>query len=319
MARLGWKFFLVIGFSSWGANVCAGELTIACWNVENLFDEYREERAPDATVYRKEVLNEKLAKDARVIKELAADIVGLVEVENRHVLRNLCTEHLRDQGYKYFELIEERDPRGIDGAIISKIPFLSRSFPVEEFPRGIFTARFMVGGEPLYVLVNHWKSRIGGGADQRKRCADEVLRIIRDELPKYEGKPVAALIMGDFNDEDHDESVKTLETGGLVNTLKAFPQAERWTLPYHNRQMGKVLYQGFDHCFITPNLSNGMAVQWLESKVARFPFMLRKRTIDGQQYDWPDDDYGDHIGYSDHLPVVARLKVPDSPPSKPNP
>jgi hypothetical protein len=42
--------------------------------------------------------------------------------------------------------------------------------------------------------------------------------------------------------------------------------------------------------------------------------MLRKRRLEGVEYDWLDDSYGRHIGYSDHLPVSIRLRVPQAGP-----
>ncbi|MEZ6052510.1 MAG: hypothetical protein R3C02_14170 [Planctomycetaceae bacterium] len=140
----------------------AEELRIAFWNVENLFDQYVDKRVPTSDVFLPEHVQEKLEKDATIIRQLDADIVGLMEVENRGLLRELCEKHLADMGYRYFELSEETDDRGIDVAIISRRPFLSYSFEVPDFYRGVLVSRFSFDGEPLYVIVNHWKSRFEG-------------------------------------------------------------------------------------------------------------------------------------------------------------
>ncbi len=161
-----WSLLIAV----FGASLCsadrdldAGEVRVAFWNVENLFDEYYDKRVPIADVFLPENVREKLQKDATIIRQLDADIVGLMEVENRGVLRELCQTYLADMGYKYFELSEESDARGIDVAMISRRPFLSHSVAVPSFYRGIFVSRFTFDGEPLYVIVNHWKSRFGGG------------------------------------------------------------------------------------------------------------------------------------------------------------
>ena len=139
----------------------------------------------------------------------------------------------------------------------------------------------------------------------------EVVKIVNEILPAYEGRPVPVLVIGDLNDEDHDASVRKLEEAGLVNTLKGFPKERRWTIAFHNFQTQEVLHQGFDHILVSPLLQDGKGIEWVKdsSKVARFDYMLRKRRINGVEYDWPVDDYSDKIGYADHLPVVTKIRV----------
>ena len=286
------------------------EISIAFWNVENLFDEYVDQRTPDADVFLRENVQEKLRKDAAILRRLDADIVGLMEVENRGILRELCQEHLKDLGYEYFELAEETDERGIDVALISRRPFLASSFAVPEFDRGILVGRFTAKDQPFYVLVNHWKSRFGGGADLRMNCAKRVVEIVDDVIPGWEKHPVPIIIGGDFNDDDGDESVRFLESRGLQNMLRDLPPEKRWTLPYNNRDERRVIYNGFDHIFINPVLAESSRLRLSESRVVRPPVMLQTRRLYGQLHLWPDDDDRDHIGYSDHFPVVCRLIVP---------
>lgn len=288
----------------------AAEITVAFWNVENLFDEHLDRRVPDADVFVRENVREKLRKDAEIIRRLDADIVGLMEVENRGILRELCEEHLQGAGYRFHLLVDETDDRGIDVALISRRPFLAYSYDVPEFYRGILVARFTFEGEPLYVIVNHWKSRFGGGEDLRMNCAKRVVELVTEEIPAYEGRLVPVLIGGDFNDDDTDASVQHLVVEGLVNTLAGRPIEERWTLPYHDRDGHRVIRNGFDHVFINPRLREGSSVRWVSSEVVRPSVMIGERTIEGRRYLWPDDDDRDHLGYSDHFPVLARLQVP---------
>lgn len=290
-------------------NAQKSQITVAFWNVENLFDSVAsaEQTRPEALTASQ--LDEKLTKDAAVLKALNADIVGLAEVENRGLVRTLCREYLSDQGYEYFELIEDTDPRGIDVAIISRRPFLAHLFELPGHTRGTLACRFVVDREPFYVFVNHWKSRIGGGEDLRIKSAQEIVRLSQQVIPAYEGKEVPIIIGGDLNDEDTDKSVQLLEQGGLVNTLKKLPPAQRWTLPYDDRT--SVLYQGFDHIFMNAAAADHRGVDWVpdSAQVLRPPFMLRKRTIRGKEYEWPIDDYGNTIGYADHFPVKITLQL----------
>ena len=307
-----WMICLAFCFSLAGPpSAAAGEeITVAFWNVENLFDEFVDGRTPDADVFLKKNVHEKLRKDAEILRLLDADIVGLMEIENRGILRELCRDHLADMGYRYYDLAEETDERGIDVALIARRPFLSFSFDVPDFDRGILVGRFAFDGQPLYVVVNHWKSRFGGGEELRMNCARRVSEVVEEIIPQWQEGPVPILIGGDFNDDDADASVQFLESRGLLNTLKELPAEERWTLPYDNRQEGRVIYNGFDHLFINEHLADGGAFQLTESSVVRPQIMLQTRRLYGRLHLWPDDDDRDHIGYSDHFPVVGRLRVP---------
>ncbi len=285
------------------------ELTVACWNTENLFDTRRDTDVNGEPVPSEVELQKKMAKLAEVIKHLKADLVGLIEVENQGVLRRLVREHLKDDGYSHFMLVDDTDPRGIDVAMIAKRPFTAYSFEIPGHTRGILACRFTMAGEPFYVLVNHWKSRIGGGEELRMACARRTVELVRDVLPQYEGRPVPTLITGDFNDDDGDASVQSLEQGGLTNTLKSLAPAQRWTYPWWDSANKKVHYHAFDHIFANAAMLDGSGVDLMpgSAQVVRPSFMLRKRTLNGVAYDWLDDSYGNHVGYSDHLPVVARI------------
>ncbi|MCA9023597.1 MAG: endonuclease/exonuclease/phosphatase family protein [Planctomycetaceae bacterium] len=290
----------------------AEELRVAFWNVENLFDQYVDKRVPTSDVFLPEHVQEKLEKDATIIRQLDADIVGLMEVENRGLLRELCEKHLADMGYRYFELSEETDDRGIDVAIISRRPFLSYSFEVPDFYRGVLVSRFSIDGEPLYVIVNHWKSRFEGGEDLRMSCARVVSELVNHQIPVYEGKPVPIIIGGDLNDDDTDASVVYLEQHDMTNTLKSIPFKERWTLPYNNLDKQRVEYNGFDHIFINPQLQDQAGIEWDSSSVVRPEIMTHERRLYGTSYTWPDDDDRDHIGYSDHYPVMTTIRLPQA-------
>ncbi len=288
----------------------AEELTVAFWNVENLFDSYRDKRSPREDLFVPSALREKLRKDGEIIRELDADILGLMEVENRGVLKQLIDEELSDMGYKYHALIDVENERGIDVALISRKPFLCYSYDVPDFYRGILTARFAHAGKPFYVIVNHWKSRFGGGEEERMNCSNRVVEIVDKLIPEFEGRAdVPIIIGGDLNDNDTDASVVNLERHKLLNTLKSIPLEDRWTLPYFNREKNEVELDTFDHLFLNSSVKESGPIRWLSSEVIRPKKMLTTRIINGQSYIWPDDDHQDHIGYSDHFPVVAKFRL----------
>ena len=288
----------------------AEEISVAFWNVENLFDSYRDKRTSREDLFVPSELREKLRKDGEIIRDLNADVLGLMEVENHGVLKDLIDEELSGMGYKYHALIDVENDRGIDVALVSRYPFLCYTYDVPQFYRGILTARVSVNGKPFYVIVNHWKSRFGGGEKQRMNCSNRVIQIVNELIPEFEnGRDVPIIIGGDFNDKDTDLSVLNLEKHGLVNTLKSLPEADRWTLPYYNREKSEVELDSFDHIFINKTCQSGKSIRWISSKVIRPDRMLTTRTFAGTQYIWPDDDHQNHIGYSDHFPVLGRFEI----------
>ena len=153
-------------------------VTIATFNCENLFRRYRfnknltkeqiEKRITDGFIIDKTVLStvnqteRKLTADA--IKATKADIVCLQEVENLDTLKNFVSQYLSSSGYKYRILIDANDPRLIDVAIISKIPFdyvkthqYTKNGNSAVFSRDCLEVEFIIGGKPLTIFVNHFR------------------------------------------------------------------------------------------------------------------------------------------------------------------
>ena len=293
-----------------GTNCFAEDITVAFWNVENLFDNRMDRRSSREDLFTPSELREKLRKDGEILKELNADIVGLMEVENRGILQQLNKEELSELGYHYVALMDESDERGIDVALLSRFPVLCQSVPVPGFYRGLLVARVVVSGRPLYVVVNHWKSRYGGGEGQRMACSQTLIQLVSQTIPEMEGTHDVFIIAGgDFNDNDTDESVVHLEEQGLTNHLKHLPLDQRWTLPYDNREEFRVEFDSFDHIFTNQANEAATGIQLLSATVVRPERMLTTRRLYGKDYLWPDDDQIGHIGYSDHFPVVAKLRV----------
>jgi predicted extracellular nuclease len=292
----------------------AEELNVMFWNVENLLDQHDDPLLDADEPINPANVKKKLDNIGKVIANVDADIVGLCEVENHNLLRDLVANHLIQKGYKYFVLLEGKDIRGIDCAIVSKEPFLSRSFAIPNFPRGVLAGRFMIKGQPMYVLVNHWKSRRdssgNGGDDEKQRitAAETLLAIVKREIPKYEGKEVPVIMGGDFNDTDNNKSAQVLKEGGLFNTLEPLSGADRWTHAYVNPE-GDVELLGIDHIWCNQQLQKSGGIAWQQSKVMRPNMMVNERVIKGKKYDMPLDDYKDRIGFSDHFPVRATIMI----------
>jgi endonuclease/exonuclease/phosphatase family metal-dependent hydrolase len=142
---------------------------------------------------------------ARVINEVNADVIGIVEAEDRPSLVRFNAELLGGQ-YGHVMLIDGNDERGIDVAIMTRAGFdiVSICSNVDRMDAGgtVFSRdcpQFEIrtpGGALVHVLVNHFKSQSGGGGAKRKRQAVAV-RAIADDLTQ-QGKHV--VVLGDLNE-----------------------------------------------------------------------------------------------------------------------
>jgi endonuclease/exonuclease/phosphatase family metal-dependent hydrolase len=156
---------------------------------------------------------------ARVIREVGADIVGVVEAEDRLTLQRFADTLLRDRTtplYPHVMLIDGNDPRGIDVGILASeaYPIQTIRSHVDDGPVGnrIFSRDCPeysfnlpedseLAGQPLAILVNHLKSKFGGNDEasvqRRRRQAEQVAKIY--EAIRNSGVE-NVVVLGDFND-----------------------------------------------------------------------------------------------------------------------
>jgi endonuclease/exonuclease/phosphatase family metal-dependent hydrolase len=207
-----------------------GELVIGAYNSLNLFDDrddpYRDDEGTPAKP------REEMEKLAASIESLNADVLAMEEVENRDYLERFVDVFLPDMGYDNVVLFEGNDGRGIDVALLSRVPVGPvRSHRHIRFPgpHGAGTMRFNrdvlavtlepQGGPPLEVWVVHLKSKRGSGdsgVDEtepiRLAEATEIRKLLDAELAK---NPQARIILtGDFNDVFESKSVQTIVGSG---------------------------------------------------------------------------------------------------------
>jgi endonuclease/exonuclease/phosphatase family metal-dependent hydrolase len=164
---------------------------------------------------RKEALSDvSIQNTGRVLKELAADVQGIVEAESRIALEGLSGIVLPNVGGTPFEhvmLIDGNDERGIDVGVMTRNGWEItgiRSHVDDSDAQGLIFSRDCAqytltsqAGKRLVVLVNHLKSK-GYGKQQdndakRLRQATRVAAIY-NELKADGEKNIA--VFGDFND-----------------------------------------------------------------------------------------------------------------------
>lgn len=172
---------------------------------------------------------------ARVIHELDADVQGIVEAESRHALRDFSRVMLRRVGgqpYEHSMLIQGNDNRGINVGLMTKAGFTFETMRTHIFDmakpnRPVFSRdcpeyliRTPAGAEVL-VLVNHFKSKMGGGNAKRLEQATRVKEIVAERLAQHAN----LVVLGDLNDTPNSASLAPLLSTKLKD-ISTHPQFE---------------------------------------------------------------------------------------------
>ena len=262
----------------------AGELYVAFWNVENLFDtdddpnlEGDEEFTPDGPKkWTPGRFGLKTKKLARVIKDMndgrGPDVLGMCEIENRGVIESLSAR-LEPLGRDY-KIVHKDSPsdRGIDCALIYDAGRLELKgsdfiFVDADNTRDIVEARFQAGGGQLYVFVNHWPSR-STNPEPARITAAKALRARVDELLETD-EDAEIVIVGDLNDyppnvsvTDHLRARKdpdSLAPGDLFNSMwPVHDDPGAGTYVYKNK------WDVLDHVILSPGLLDDAGLHWKE-------------------------------------------------------
>jgi endonuclease/exonuclease/phosphatase family metal-dependent hydrolase len=142
---------------------------------------------------------------ARVIAEIDADILGIVEAEDRPSMRRFNSDLLARR-YRHLMLVDGNDERGIDVGLFTRtgFPIGSIRSHVDDvdgvgqvFSRDCCDyAVTTPAGTVLHVLVNHFKSQSGGGGSLRLRQATRVRSIVNGLVAAGEH----VIVMGDLNE-----------------------------------------------------------------------------------------------------------------------
>ncbi|HQS71061.1 MAG: endonuclease/exonuclease/phosphatase [Novosphingobium sp. 28-62-57] len=188
---------------------------------------------------RDEPVNEHAMRNtARVMSDLGADVLGVIEAESRPVLAAFNAEVLPAVGgnpFRHVMLIDGNDERGIDVGLMSREGFpigALRSHVDDRLPNGqpVFSrdcAQFEIttpSGASLLVLVNHLKSKGYGGKAasdaKRKAQAERIAEIYRNHIAN--GVQNIAII-GDLNDTPDSDPLSPLLQGTDLQDIFVHP------------------------------------------------------------------------------------------------
>jgi hypothetical protein len=316
------------------------DLYTAFWNVENLFDVENSPRRTEKlqrTIggelagWTQPVLDRKVEQLARVIGQLnggmGPDLPGVCEIENRHVLE-LLSGALAAPGRNYAIAHDDSDDgRGIDVAFIYDADVLtlqqqfSHVIVKREATREILQVDFQVGAKLLVVIGNHWPSKSGGDLESEgfRIVAGETMAYFHERVREINGKDVAVLAMGDFNDEPYRRSlvqyalsendrlkVENARTPRLWNLM--WPLLGRAVFSYYYGNEGSII----DQLLVSQGIatgSSGIMVRPETTAVHQLPEMRKAGEYPApRRYGRPSERL-DQDGFSDHYPVSVVLGV----------
>lgn len=300
---------------------------VVFYNVENLFDTINQEGVNDGEftpeskkAWNSEKYQVKLDHIEQVLSSIDSNgqiaCIGLSEVENRTVLEDLVQKgFLRQRNFK-IEHFESPDFRGIDVAFLYNPqlikPISSKAIYVNlqdsnKTTRDILKVKVQgPDSQEMLMYINHWPSRWGGTEQtnaKRVNAASTLRRDLNEELAKDSEQQV--IIMGDLNDYPDNESVfNTLEADSVPG---GFLYNATWEI-HKDPNLGTHNYKNhwgvLDQMIISNNL-----ISQVDSV---YPFKENFMLYETKKGDWlPSRTYsGSNYfgGYSDHLPIVLKMK-----------
>ena len=316
--------------------LCSQEsMTVMFYNTENMFDTDDDPQKDDdaytpAGDYHWTVSRywEKLDAVSKVIvaadEDQAPALVGLSEVENEVVLKDLTARSaLKAADYRYV-MTDSPDRRGIDVALMYRrsyfrlIGFESLRVNLRPYGGGATRDVLHVTGllenfDTLDVYVCHWPSRYNGAeqTEALRMCAARTVRASVDSIFSVRRKPYV-IIMGDLNDGPDNASIREglmakpfsgsagLDDRNLVTVMDPIDD-------------GSYKYEGawdkYDQFIVSASLLNGLGcTEVMGTEIMNQTFLLTDdntyggvkpfRTYNGRRHQG---------GYSDHLPIKMRV------------
>ncbi|MGM9810179.1 MAG: hypothetical protein ACI30J_04840 [Paludibacteraceae bacterium] len=303
------------------------------WNVENLFHPDIDSLNPDREFTLEGMrrwtygrYRTKVAQIAQVVANAGGwqkiEVVGLCEVEDSACVADICRALGNDYRAVHYD---SPDPRGIDVALLYRSTCtLLHAYPIPvrlsdgKPARDLLYARLvMPQRDTVDFLLCHLPSMRGGygaAARHRKEAQATIQHTIDSLLQNDTTRQI--ILMGDMNDAPHNnlramhnrmcdmqakstEPIKEVRSLGRTTTQTKSKKHIRGTYKYRG------IWSYLDQCYLSESLQNKQtevrvyAPDYLLEDDERFLGNQPKRTYIGMRY---------HGGYSDHLPIVLRLR-----------
>lgn len=248
---------------------------------------------------------------------LGPDIIVLQEVENINVLTQWRDQYLQHMGYQTISLLEGPDERGIDNAVMSRLPQVGEAklhlmdysttpelaSEPQRPTRGILETHLRLPtGEEIAVFAVHFPSQ-GAPTIHRKAALDTLMKVVK-QVPA--GMPV--LVGGDFNitsiEDQKEKYYKKLVAPNMTVSHMVGCGDCPGTMYYWKDNT----WSFFDVLLFSKDLDGGTS-----------PWQLDRSSIQlikSSKYQW--NQYGSPAGFreglgawgvTDHLPMYAELKL----------
>ncbi|WP_242452741.1 endonuclease/exonuclease/phosphatase family protein [Prosthecochloris ethylica] len=309
-------------------------LTVAWWNVENLFDTLDDPDTEDDEFipqgkrgWTPTKLAVKYLRLSHALKMIAAenrngrypDILAFAETENRSVVETLLSFL---PGHHYAIVYHNSpDPRGIDLALAydtltaSHIETRPYSVPLDHrSTRDVVLHALSAGTHRFYLLLNHWPSRSLGRAwsEPRRLEAARTARSVLDSLLQADPRS-DIVIAGDFNDEPEDRSISDILGSSFKRTEVRQNCAEKLYNCWNETDApGSYSYRGtwnrIDQVLVSCGLLDQSGLSLASSPFRCFNPDPMARPGSGTPF--PTWKGGSYLGgYSDHFPLVLKLEI----------
>lgn len=310
---------------------------IAFWNLENFFDHLNStDRTP--------ALQNRLARDlanwdvatrdrkrdqlVTIIRQMGngagPDLLGVCEIENQTVI-NLLAAGMNAQfaGRNYQTThANTADGRGIDVAFIFDANLFTAGAQFSHFvmrrtfTRDIFQVSFTTNrGRTLVAMGNHWPARSGGRLESAayRAVAGETLAYWHERVREVLGDDTPIIVMGDFNDEPFDESVRNyaLSWRSRTKVLRATdPKFFNLMWQEMGNGIGSYYYSNhpimFDQFFVNENMLRATSLMRADEQSVRVSQFADMKS--GGLYPTPirfsgHGNAANLNGYSDHYPI----------------
>ncbi len=328
-------FLLLIHLSLYAGT----SVKIATYNVENLFDlhydgsEYNEYIPNTSWKWNAQTYRKKINNIARVIVDLHPDIIALTEIESDMALKDLQKELSRQGLYLRYRAIADKKQTAVKNAILSRFPIRKKEIAVSQSrsTRNILEAAISIEGKPLYIYVNHWKSK--AGPESKRIAYAKALKRHLETLPPQSHY----ILSGDFNAHyaEHKSFVrkrkhndthgvtginhilntidgngalytrKTLAKDGHYNLWMELPEHARWSHIFKGKK------EALDHMILSPSLLDQKGSHYVldsfEAFKADYLFSKSKKWLYRWQRSRSRPYFHTGKGYSDHLPITAQF------------
>ncbi|PSM52598.1 putative endonuclease/exonuclease/phosphatase [Campylobacter blaseri] len=274
---------------------CAGELKIATFNVENLFDdknngnEYYDFKIKKTgkSNWNSHKYNKKLKEIASILQSLNADIIALQEIENEEVLKKLASK----SGYRYKAFSKGKNsPVGV--GFLSKIAIdNTKVYKIENVKtRDILRADFSLDGKKFSLYTTHFltknprdKSKKQSRKQDRIKSAKTLQKAVKDTN--------LSVVLGDFNTDysaRYDFLLKDIINDGFVNLWD-----NKFGFNINSKKSSHISGRAIDHILLSSSFFKNGKLFYKNGSFGKFDelrfFNTRKRSV------------------SDHFPIYFTI------------